>query len=706
MQATDRVSPTRQLLIALKAIVDSRFTGGIDEIVSLPQLDERGYITFRFRDGKELYDCEISPDDQISYVESKLRTDSYLLGRNLPDIANYIPVGAYTEGVIDGQVKLDKAPGKVKKCPNSKPCGNTCIAKGLRCTSDLGPREKQAMSKVRENVSERQQPDNTGLLIAAGIGAAALGAGGLAAMAYSQPNGAASGTGTNGTGRPSSPRSRFVPPPVPPSSPSSPPSSLSPAKPSLPSSPSSPPPAPPTASPPLNPLPKNTPVMPGMTPIGFRKKAKPPTPQPQPPNPKTAAAEKAFAARKLKPTPPPAKPSLSSELPEDIDQAQMGHEFAISRGYQNPPAPFAGEDAQIEARSPKRSLTPKNPQLRGIFNKAKRERTELQKAEEKRQLGKKLQETGLTEADKIRGKDYELNAEDKARAIGSRMPVKKQTGLVTTKGTQGQPQTKAYNQAYQEAKERAQQLKKKGQIQETQVAETAPKGLKSADPDDQIANPGRRQLLKKVASRFVGENPQETIDKVSKIVKKGQVKDPLLKIKGQLEELAGNDSPDTTEEVRRMMGQPITRRGMGRATQRATKNVAENAMERTALGKVRKSMQQILKKRSLDTNDPRSLASTYQRAERELSQYFEKQGVDYKKLSKRQLFNHVYEITKPSVDATLNEAADKVRTGKDIWETWKTFTGNPEVDAGLDNAGISNKNMRKIIHFLTLFGEG
>lgn len=167
----------KQIINSLKSVVSSVYKEGVDQILSWPQIDVRGYLSFRFRGGKQVYDCEISPDGIIGYVEAQ-RSDSVLLGAYFGPIAQYIEDSDYADGLLVSEItRLDG-----KKCRIGKSCGNSCITVNAKCSQMLGLKQKQAINNIREAVSQKAKPDNTGrnLAIAAGIGATVLAGGAIA----------------------------------------------------------------------------------------------------------------------------------------------------------------------------------------------------------------------------------------------------------------------------------------------------------------------------------------------------------------------------------------------------------------------------------------------------------------------------------------------------------------------------------------------
>lgn len=168
----------KQVVNSLKSVVSSVYKEGVDQILSWPQIDERGYMKFRFRGGAQVYDCEISPDGVISYIEAQ-RSDSILLGAYFGPIAEYIEDSEYANGLLEAEIlRLDG-----KKCRIGKSCGDTCITMNAKCSQMLGLQQKRAVESIRKAVSDRNKnKNNMGFVatIAGGMLASALVGGGIA----------------------------------------------------------------------------------------------------------------------------------------------------------------------------------------------------------------------------------------------------------------------------------------------------------------------------------------------------------------------------------------------------------------------------------------------------------------------------------------------------------------------------------------------
>lgn len=167
MVATSVSTPSRQqTALALKKIIESSFTSGIDAVLSFA-LDEDNTITGKFLENRQVYTFEISPKNRIRYVEAQAKSDAYLAG-----FVEVMPI------------RLDKMNGgKKKRCIVGKACGGTCIAKGKVCDRELSPKAAQLSNAVRKVLggSTTKPPEqkfpkiNPGLVGAAVFAAGVLG---------------------------------------------------------------------------------------------------------------------------------------------------------------------------------------------------------------------------------------------------------------------------------------------------------------------------------------------------------------------------------------------------------------------------------------------------------------------------------------------------------------------------------------------------
>lgn len=122
----------------LKQLISNIYTGGIDRVLKF-DLTPTGGITGYFNDFDDLYEFEISPKGQLSYIEVDLKqfkTDSYL-------------IGYYTDSELDRVTKIRTDKKNRKQCVQGKPCKGTCIAKGIKCRSQLSPNETRHFFTVR-----------------------------------------------------------------------------------------------------------------------------------------------------------------------------------------------------------------------------------------------------------------------------------------------------------------------------------------------------------------------------------------------------------------------------------------------------------------------------------------------------------------------------------------------------------------------------
>ena len=136
----------RRVVLGIKRQIDTIYRGGVDAVLTF-ELEDNDAITGKFRDGGEVYDFTISPTNELSYVESKVRSDAYLLGWQ------------YDSGNARG-LRTDAPRRSIKKkvCAQGKPCGDGCIAKGLTCRVKLSPRAGAELKQIRNEIRSIKSP--------------------------------------------------------------------------------------------------------------------------------------------------------------------------------------------------------------------------------------------------------------------------------------------------------------------------------------------------------------------------------------------------------------------------------------------------------------------------------------------------------------------------------------------------------------------
>lgn len=126
-----------QIAQALKQVIESVYDGGIEQLLSYAS-GEGGEISGQFRDGGQVYDFSVSPDNELSYVEANLakRTQPTTQPQTVTPKA-------------DSHARLDQ-----RKCTEGKPCGGSCIAKGKRCKVKLNANAANLMNQIRQRVQQ------------------------------------------------------------------------------------------------------------------------------------------------------------------------------------------------------------------------------------------------------------------------------------------------------------------------------------------------------------------------------------------------------------------------------------------------------------------------------------------------------------------------------------------------------------------------
>lgn len=115
-------------MLAVKQMLETAFRDGVDRLLSA-DVDEKNAIVGQFLDEQQVYDYTISEAGEIDYVEADSRSDSYWSG--------------WVE-------RLDVVAGKPRSCEKGKSCGDTCIAKGVKCRQQLPQQAKAVLPQVRQ----------------------------------------------------------------------------------------------------------------------------------------------------------------------------------------------------------------------------------------------------------------------------------------------------------------------------------------------------------------------------------------------------------------------------------------------------------------------------------------------------------------------------------------------------------------------------
>lgn len=136
----------KQVLFRLKQVIDTVFTGGIDTILSV-DITENNDIVGRFKEGQQVYDYKITADNRLSYNETKIRGDAYLIGWFADT----------------GNLRFDAPPvvSKKKQCLKGKPCGGSCIQKGLECSRPLSNKSASDLQQIRKNITQIKKASDT-----------------------------------------------------------------------------------------------------------------------------------------------------------------------------------------------------------------------------------------------------------------------------------------------------------------------------------------------------------------------------------------------------------------------------------------------------------------------------------------------------------------------------------------------------------------
>jgi hypothetical protein len=125
----------------------------------------------KFVAAKQVYDFTITSAGKVTYVEDETRNDAYLTGYYLD--SQFEDTGtseAYRDGFLGSLLRGDKAGGH--QCGKGKPCGGSCVERGLNCSVQLS---SAAAGKVNEARKVMKQQPSAGEWIGVAIAATYLG---------------------------------------------------------------------------------------------------------------------------------------------------------------------------------------------------------------------------------------------------------------------------------------------------------------------------------------------------------------------------------------------------------------------------------------------------------------------------------------------------------------------------------------------------
>lgn len=158
----DSLDISQSVNLRLKRIIRSVYGAGVNSVMGVKLQHDRS-IVGRFRDGRQVFDFTLSPEDKLSYVEAK-NQDSYLIGY-------YLDAGL----LRDVPPHEDAVSSSRKQCEKGKSCGLSCVARGVTCRVQLTRQAQAEAQAVRNELSSTQSPlkprkSNNGAAVAISVG--------------------------------------------------------------------------------------------------------------------------------------------------------------------------------------------------------------------------------------------------------------------------------------------------------------------------------------------------------------------------------------------------------------------------------------------------------------------------------------------------------------------------------------------------------
>lgn len=141
------------------------------------------------------------------------------------------------------------------------------------------------------------------------------------------------------------------------------------------------------------------------------------------------------------------------------------------------------------------------------------------------------------------------------------------------------------------------------------------------------------------------------------------------------------------------------RRGAIKATGRGLAKGTEAVVyARVVKPKIIKKLMDEVKSGNLKSTNPKGYSERLKRIHDNFDELMTKEGVDYRKLSRRDLAKRVSKVMEPEIKDATNKAKDWATSGTDLYDT---FLGAPmEVTAGLNRAGITDRKAQFVMRLL------
>lgn len=153
------------------------------------------------------------------------------------------------------------------------------------------------------------------------------------------------------------------------------------------------------------------------------------------------------------------------------------------------------------------------------------------------------------------------------------------------------------------------------------------------------------------------------------------------------------------EEWEKALAQVTGRRSAIKATSKGiTEGTKSLVYARVVKPKIIKTLMNEVKSGNLKANNPKGYAERLKRVHDNFDELMKKEGVDYKKLSRRDLARRVGKVMEPEINDAVTKAKDFATDGRDIYDT---FLGPPtEVTAGLNRAGITDRKAQFLMRMI------
>jgi hypothetical protein len=153
------------------------------------------------------------------------------------------------------------------------------------------------------------------------------------------------------------------------------------------------------------------------------------------------------------------------------------------------------------------------------------------------------------------------------------------------------------------------------------------------------------------------------------------------------------------KEWEKALAQVSGRRGAIKATGRGVSEGTKSLVyARVVKPKIIKTLMNEVKSGNLQATNPKGYAERLKRVHDNFDELMKKEGVDYRKLSRRDLGKRVGKVMEPEINDAVTKAKDFATDSKLLRETF--LESDPNISAGFEKAGIKDPKAQFLMRLI------